>query len=57
MRSALTRTQYKSITSGHTGTLGEVSKQDFEHAFFPDADKSTDTSLECVSSLPCPLRD
>ena len=38
--------QYKSSTSGHTGTLGAVSKQEIENAFFADQKNVKDKSVE-----------
>jgi hypothetical protein len=38
--------QYKSATSGHTGQLGEISKQEIESAFFDDDKSVKDKSLE-----------
>jgi hypothetical protein len=38
--------QYKSTTSGHTGTLGEISKQEVESAFFGDDKNVKDKSTE-----------
>ena len=40
--------QYKSTTSGHTGQLGEISKQEIESAFFGDEKNVKDKSLEYV---------
>lgn len=39
-------TQFKSATSGHTGQLGEISKQEIESAFFDDNKNIKDKSLE-----------
>jgi hypothetical protein len=40
--------QYKSGTSGHTGNLGEVSKQEIENTFFGDEKNVKDKSVEYV---------
>jgi hypothetical protein len=47
--------QFKSATSGHTGQLGEISKQEIESAFFDDDKKVKDKSLECVVAFLYPL--
>jgi len=43
---------YKSATSGHTGTLGEISKQEIENVFFGDdknvKDKSVEAAIEII---------
>ena len=38
--------QFKSAEGGHTGTLGAVSKQEIENAFFGDEKKVKDKSVE-----------
>jgi hypothetical protein len=38
--------QFKSATSGHTGSLGEVSKQEVENVFFGDEKNVKDKSVE-----------
>lgn len=42
---------FKSSTSGHTGTLGEISKQEIENAFFGDDKNVKDKSLEAAIIL------
>ncbi|KAI9637780.1 ribosome maturation protein [Dioszegia hungarica] len=39
---------FKSSTSGHTGTLGEVSKQEIENVFFGDEKNVKDKSVEAA---------
>ena len=39
---------FKSATSGHTGQLGEISKQEIESAFFDDNKNVKDKSLEAA---------
>lgn len=43
--------QFKSSTSGHTGTLLKISKQEIETAFFGDEKNVKDKSAECVVCL------
>jgi hypothetical protein len=38
--------QFKSATSGHTGSLGEISKQEIENVFFGDEKNVKDKSVE-----------
>jgi hypothetical protein len=49
--------QFKSATSGHTGQLGEISKQEIESAFFDDDKKVKDKSLECVVASLHPIHE
>ncbi|KAE8542791.1 hypothetical protein D1P53_000854 [Cryptococcus gattii VGV] len=39
---------YKSATSGHTGSLGEISKQEIENVFFGDEKNVKDKSVEAA---------
>ncbi|WVO16917.1 hypothetical protein L204_104603 [Cryptococcus depauperatus] len=42
---------FKSATSGHTGSLGEISKQEIENVFFGDAKNVKDKSVEAAIIL------
>ncbi|WVQ86240.1 hypothetical protein IAT38_008408 [Cryptococcus sp. DSM 104549] len=42
---------YKSATSGHTGSLGEISKQEIENVFFGDEKNVKDKSVEAAIDI------
>ncbi|RSH93774.1 hypothetical protein EHS25_006422 [Saitozyma podzolica] len=42
---------FKSATSGHTGSLGEISKQEIENVFFGDEKNVKDKSVDAAIGL------